>query len=173
MINGNDKRVASSIASSKRNPSCLTFPSSPCHSYFQTLHLVLFFAIGLSFYRPVFRPLTGRGRFKQVLTPEQYEQFVSVFPSPYEVRSFQTNSDNQKWAPIAKQVLKEAAKTTSDGETVDLGGIPASVTKMAHKAGMTDQDLLNFIQGVCGKPWAELSGPEKNTIIEQLQGLSQ
>ena len=90
MINGNDKRVASSIASSKRNPSCLTFPSSPCHSYFQTLHLVLFFAIGLSFYRPVFRPLTGRGRFKQVLTPEQYEQFVSVFPSPYEVRSFQT-----------------------------------------------------------------------------------
>lgn len=82
-------------------------------------------------------------------------------------------SDNQKWAPIAQQVLEEAAKTTSDGETVDLGGIPASVTKMAHKAGMTDQDLLNFIQGVCGKPWGELSGTEKNTIIEQLQGLSQ
>lgn len=81
-------------------------------------------------------------------------------------------SDNQKWGPIAQQVLEGATDDTAS-ETADLDGIPASVTKMAHKAGMADQDLLNFIQGVCGKPWAELSGPEKNSIIEQLQDLSQ
>ena len=83
------------------------------------------------------------------------------------------HSDNQKWAPIAKQVLEEAAKTTSDGETVDLGGIPANVVRAAHKAGMTDHDLINFIKATYDKPWTELSGPEKNSIIEQLQGLSQ
>lgn len=82
------------------------------------------------------------------------------------------NSDNQKWGPVAKQVLEEAAKT-SDGETTDLGGIPANVARMAYKAGMTDQDLINFIKATYNKPWAELSGPEKNSIIEQLQGLSQ
>jgi hypothetical protein len=82
------------------------------------------------------------------------------------------NSDNQKWAPIAKQVLEEATKL-SKGDPVDLGGIPANVVRTAHKAGMTDQDLLNFIKGTYDKPWAELSGPEKNSIIEQLQGLSQ
>lgn len=81
-------------------------------------------------------------------------------------------SDNQKWGPIAQQVLEGATDDTAS-ETADLDGIPASVTKMAHKAGMADQDLLNFIQGVCGKPWGELSGTEKNSIIEQLQDLSQ
>jgi uncharacterized protein (DUF3820 family) len=81
-------------------------------------------------------------------------------------------SDNQKWGPIAQQVLEGATDDTAS-ETADLDGIPASVTKMAYRIGMTDQDLLNFIQGVCGKPWGELSGTEKNSIIEQLQDLSQ
>ena len=124
---------------------------------------------------PSHRDNQGKPLLEQVLTFGKHKgrTFADLLENERGYLEWLANSDNQKWAPIAKQVLEEAAKTTSDGETVDLGGIPASVTKMAHKAGMTDQDLISFIQGTYDKPWAELSGPEKNSIIEQLQGLSQ
>ena len=124
---------------------------------------------------PSHRDNQGKPLLEQTLTFGKHKgrTFADLLENERGYLEWLANSDNQKWAPIAKQVLKEAAKTTSDGETVDLGGIPASVTKMAHKAGMTDQDLINFINGTYNKPWAELSGPEKNSIIEQLQGLSQ
>ena len=124
---------------------------------------------------PSHRDNQGKPLLEQVLTFGKHKgrTFADLLENERGYLEWLANSDNQKWAPIAKQVLEEAAKTTSNRETVDLGGIPASVTKMAHKAGMTDQDLISFIQGTYDKPWAELSGPEKNSIIEQLQSLSQ
>jgi uncharacterized protein (DUF3820 family) len=123
---------------------------------------------------PSHRDNQGKPLLEQVLTFGKHKgrTFADLLGNERDYLEWLANSDNQKWGPIAKQVLEEAAKT-SDGETADLGGIPASVTKMAYKAGMTSQDLINFINGTYNKPWTELSGPEKNSIIEQLQGLSQ
>ena len=123
---------------------------------------------------PSHRDNQGKPLLEQTLTFGKHKgrTFADLLENERGYLEWLANSDNQKWAPIAKQVLKEAAKT-SDGETADLGGIPANVVRAAHKAGMTDQDLINFIKATYNKPWAELSGPEKNSIIEQLQGLSQ
>lgn len=123
---------------------------------------------------PSHRDNQGKPLLEQTLTFGKHKgrTFADLLENERGYLEWLANSDNQKWGPVAKQVLEGAAKT-SDSEPADLGGIPANVVRAAHKAGMTDQDLINFIQGVCGKPWAELSGPEKNSIIEQLQGLSQ
>jgi len=123
---------------------------------------------------PSHRDNQGKPLLEQTLTFGKHKgrTFADLLENERGYLEWLANSDNQKWAPVAKQVLEEAAKT-SDGEPADLGGIPANVVRAAHKAGMTDQDLINFIKATYNKPWAELSGPEKNSIIEQLQGLSQ
>jgi hypothetical protein len=85
-------------------------------------------------------------------------------------------SDNQKWSPIAQQVLEEASKTPADpetGEVVDTGEIPPAVIKMAEKAGMTTEDFLQFVDEKYTKPWAELSGNEKSEITRHLHELAQ
>ena len=51
-------------------------------------------------------------------------------------------SDNQKWGPIAQQVLEgatddTASETATLNFSLDLDGIPANVTKMAYRIGMT------------------------------------
>jgi hypothetical protein len=85
-------------------------------------------------------------------------------------------SDNQKWSPIAQQVLEESSKAPADpetGEVIDTGDIPAAVLKMANKAGMTKEDLLSFIEAEYSKPWAELSGNEKSEVTKHLHELGQ
>ncbi len=85
-------------------------------------------------------------------------------------------SDNQKWSPIAQQVLEEASKTPADpetGEVVDTGEIPPAVLKMADKAGMTADDFLMFIDEKYGKPWSELTGNEKSEVTRHLHELGQ
>jgi hypothetical protein len=68
-------------------------------------------------------------------------------------------SDNQKWAPIAQQVLEEAGKDyPADGDTgEDAGsGIPPAVLKMAQKAGMPTADLIELITAKFNKDWNAL-----------------
>lgn len=83
-------------------------------------------------------------------------------------------SDNQKWAPIAQQVLEEASKTPADpetGEVFDTGDIPPAVMKMAEKAGMTLGDLTSFIETKYGRSFGELSGSEKSEVTKHLYEL--
>lgn len=86
------------------------------------------------------------------------------------------SSDNQKWGPIAKQVLEEGAKVPADpetGEVEDAGGIPPAVIKMAEKAGMKNGDLIAFVEAEYGKSWAELTGDEKSGVTKHLHELGQ
>lgn len=131
---------------------------------------------------PSHRDNQGKPLLEQTLTFGKHKgrTFADLLENERGYLEWLANSDNQKWAPIAQQVLEAAAKdaatgdsTNGNGEATGLGGIPANVVRTAHKAGMTDQDLLNFIKGTYDKPWSELSGTEKNSVIEQLQGLSQ
>ncbi len=92
-------------------------------------------------------------------------------------------SDNQRWAPIAQQVLDEANKTTpppADPETGEIIGsgeeapdIPPAVLKMAEKAGMAKVDLLSFIKDKYDKEWSELTGSAKSDITKHLHDLGQ
>lgn len=86
------------------------------------------------------------------------------------------NSDNQKWGPIAKQVLEEGAKVPADpetGEVEDTGDIPPAVIRLAEKAGMKNGDLVAFIQAEYDKPWGELTGDEKSGVTKHLHELGQ
>lgn len=85
-------------------------------------------------------------------------------------------SDNQKWGPVAKQVLEEGAKVPADpetGEVEDTGDIPPAVIKMAEKAGMKNGDLAAFIQAEYDKEWSELTGAAKSEITKHLHELGQ
>ncbi len=87
------------------------------------------------------------------------------------------NSDNQKWAPIAQRVLGEdrlsegATEPGAEEPSVDTDGIPGAVIKMAQKAGMAGQDLLDFIEASYSKPWAQLDGNEKSEVLKHLNDL--
>ena len=85
-------------------------------------------------------------------------------------------SDNQKWSPIAQQVLEESSKAPADpetGEVLEAGDIPPAVLKMAEKAGMVTEDFLMFIDEKYGKPWSALSGDEKSEVTRHLHELAQ
>ena len=85
-------------------------------------------------------------------------------------------SDNQKWSPIAQQVLEESSKAPADPETeevLEAGDIPPAVLKMADKAGMSMSDLLGFVEGKFGKSWTELNGTEKSEVTKHLHELGQ
>ena len=85
-------------------------------------------------------------------------------------------SDNQKWSPIAQQVLEESSKAPADpetGEVLEAGDIPPAVLKMAEKAGMVTEDFLMFIDEKYGKPWSALSGDEKSEVTRHLHELGQ
>jgi hypothetical protein len=84
--------------------------------------------------------------------------------------------NNERWGPIAKQVLEEGAKVPADpetGEVEDAGDIPPAVIKMAERAGMKNGDLVAFIQAEYDKPWAELTGDEKSGVTKHLHELGQ
>ena len=87
-------------------------------------------------------------------------------------------SNNEKWSPIFQQLLEEDSQGSSPQADADTGevdpvDIPPAVIKMATKAGMANDDLTNFVQAECGKPWAELSGTEKSEITQHLHALGQ
>ena len=87
-------------------------------------------------------------------------------------------SNNERWSPVFQQLLDEDGKNASPEVDTDTGevnppDIPPAIIKMATKAGMTSDDLTNFIQAECGKPWAELSGTEKSEITQHLHALGQ
>jgi hypothetical protein len=85
-------------------------------------------------------------------------------------------SDNQKWSPIAQQVLEESSKAPADPETrevLEAGDIPPAVLKMADKAGMSMSDLQGFVEGKFDKSWTELSGDEKSEVTKHLHELGQ
>jgi hypothetical protein len=93
-----------------------------------------------------------------------------------------SNSNNEKWSPVFKKLLEEEkAQTPADGtggqdntaQNEPEPDIPPAVLKMADKAGMTTQDLLDFIQAQFEKPWAELAGDEKSKVTLHLHELSQ
>jgi hypothetical protein len=84
-------------------------------------------------------------------------------------------SDNQKWAPIAKRVLEENATLAAQvpDQPQEQSDIPPAVMKMAQKAGMTEQDLQDYIKGKYKKSWSELTSDEKNQISKHLYDLGQ
>lgn len=95
-------------------------------------------------------------------------------------------SNNEKWAPIFKQLLDEEKANIPNGSSGDgedpewdaLGKevdaeISPAVINMAKKAGMTMQDLAGFISGSFGKPWGELNAEEKSSAMQQLYALGQ
>ena len=100
-------------------------------------------------------------------------------------------SDNQKWAPIAKQALEEERNPKRQSQQADsqagaetggkdtAGGsaatsiYPPAVLKMAEAAGMTEKDLTDFIQEKYEKPFSKLSGPEKSEVTKHLHELGQ
>lgn len=84
-------------------------------------------------------------------------------------------SDNQKWAPIAKRVLEENATLAAQvpAQPQEQSDIPPAVMKMAQKAGMTEQDLQDYIKGKYKKSWSELTSDEKNQISKHLYDLGQ
>lgn len=85
--------------------------------------------------------------------------------------------NNERWSPIFQQLLAEESKKPSDADPetgeVNPVDIPAAVLKMAGKAGMTNEDLLDFIQAKYEKAWADLSGEEKSEITRHLHDLGQ
>lgn len=88
-------------------------------------------------------------------------------------------SDNQKWSPIAQQVLEESSKPTpppadpDTGEVAEAGDIPPAVLKMAEKAGMTKSDLVAYISETYDYEWPELTGSEKSEVTRHLHELGQ
>lgn len=88
-------------------------------------------------------------------------------------------SDNQRWAPIAQQLLEEGDKENlppadeETGEVLNGGGFPPAVLKMAQKAGMSTADLIELVSAKFGKDWNALNGTEKSEITKHLHELAQ
>jgi hypothetical protein len=88
-----------------------------------------------------------------------------------------TKANNERWSPVFQQLLEEeAAKVPADpetGEVADAGGIPQAIIRMAAKAGMTVEDLNNYISAEYEKSWNELPGTAKSNITQHLYELGQ
>jgi len=88
-----------------------------------------------------------------------------------------TKANNERWSPVFQQLLEEeAAKVPADpetGEVADAGGIPQAIIRMAAKAGMTVEDLNNYISAEYDKSWNELPGTAKSNITQHLYELGQ
>ena len=100
-------------------------------------------------------------------------------------------SDNQKWAPIAKQALEEERNPKIQNQQTDapanaepgnkdageavavISTYPPAVLKMAEAAGMTEKDLTDFIQGKYEKAYGKLTATEKSDVTKHLHDLKQ
>jgi hypothetical protein len=127
---------------------------------------------------PSHRDNQGKPLLEQVLTFGKHKgrTFADLLENERGYLEWLAKSDNQKWSPIAQQVLEESSKAPADpdtGEVLEAGDIPPAVLKMADKAGMSMSDLLGFVDGKFGKPWAELSGNEKSEVTKHLHELGQ
>ena len=127
---------------------------------------------------PSHRDNQGKPLLEQVLTFGKHKgrTFADLLENERGYLEWLAKSDNQKWSPIAQQVLEESSKAPADpdtGEVLEAVDIPPAVLKMAEKAGMSMSDLQGFVDGKFGKPWAELSGDEKSEVTKHLYELGQ
>lgn len=81
-----------------------------------------------------------------------------------------TPKGNQPSRGNSRPADPETGEVTGSGGEAP-AGIPGYVIKIADKAGMTNDQLLDFIQAEHSKPWAELTGDEKTGIIQHLEDL--
>ena len=130
---------------------------------------------------PSHRDNQGKSLLNQQITFGKYKgrTFSDLLENERQYLEWLAGSDNQKWSPIAQQVLDEEGKPSPDpadpgtDEGTESGDIPPAILKIANNAGMTAEDLLSFIDGKFGKPWANLSGNEKSEITKHLYELGQ
>lgn len=93
--------------------------------------------------------------------------------------------NNETWKQSCKRLMEEEKGGTT---MTDIGEPPeskhkeaksngnrptAGVVRMATNAGMTEEDLLAYVEAEYHKPWADLSGEEKSAITKHLQELKQ
>jgi len=71
------------------------------------------------------------------------------------------------------QEIEAAVKGENSQDGINEGEIPSAILKMAQKAGMTEEDLINYIQEKFGKGWNSLSGEEKSEVTKHLHDLGQ
>ena len=127
---------------------------------------------------PSHRDNQGKPLLEQVLTFGKHKgrTFADLLENERGYLEWLAKSDNQKWSPIAQQVLEESSKAPADpetGEVLEAGDIPPAVLKMAEKAGMVTEDFLQFIDEKYAKPWSALSGDEKSEVTRHLYELGQ
>ncbi len=134
----------------------------------------------------------GKALFEQVITFGKHKgrSIGDLLRDEHGYIEWLANSDNQKWAPIAKQALEEErnpksqnqqADTPADAETGDkeiekpsaTSTYPPAVLKMADAAGMKERDLTDFIQGKYEKPYSKLTANEKSEVTKHLHDLKQ
>jgi len=127
---------------------------------------------------PSHRDNQGKPLLEQVLTFGKHKgrTFADLLENERGYLEWLAKSDNQKWSPIAQQVLEESSKAPAapeTGEVLEAGDIPPAVLKMAEKAGMSMSDLLGFVEGKFDKSWTELNGTEKSEVTKHLHELGQ
>ncbi len=101
-------------------------------------------------------------------------------------------SDNARWAPIARQALDTVAEDQKNQKDLasensaaiaeslsqeevpgELSEFPPAVLRMAENAGMTVQDLKDYVEGEYGKSFAKLTAAQKSNITKHLHDLGQ
>lgn len=134
---------------------------------------------------PSHRDNQGKALFNQAITFGKHKgrSIGDLLQNEHGYIEWLANSDNQKWAPIAKQALEEERNPKIQSQQTDAPadaepeGTPATsvyppaVLKMAADAGISEENLDTFIQSKYEKPYSKLTTSEKSEITKHLHDL--